>query len=188
MLAILRPWTVRPLFTAAPVFDAVKFANDAWPRIVAEASGSALDLPAARRRATTPAGAAPARRSAFVRVTGTLTTIDRHSRVGLALVRVAAGEEREVAIQIGPVIRGTALRDATSFVRFDDFSNQFEFAAVSNALHERVLRDVIGALDLDALKGRSITVLGAATLHSSATAEAPIEVVPIQVQPAGGAR
>ena len=36
------------------------------------------------------------------------------------------------AIQIGPVLRGTALRDALEFVRFTDFVNQFEFAGVAN--------------------------------------------------------
>ena len=55
------------------------------------------------------------------------------------------GSLGSATVQIGPVIRGTALRDAVSFIRFNDFANQFEFAAVSNALHERVLRDVVGA-------------------------------------------
>jgi predicted lipoprotein len=131
---------------------------------------------------------APGRKSVFVTATGTVTAIDRRSRVGLARMRVAVGPAGEVAIQIGPVIRGTALRDATSFIRFNDFANQFEFAAVSNALHERVLRDVVGRLDLDALTGTPVTVIGATTLQAGTPADAVLDIVPIQLQIAGGAR
>jgi predicted lipoprotein len=190
-LAVVRPWTVRPLVTAAPVFDATRFAERAWPTLTAEASQRALDMAAVRQVTSSPAAAgAPGRTSSFVKLTGTVTAIDRKSRVGLARLHVTDGAQGEVAIQIGPVVRGTALRDATSFIRFNDFANQFEYAAVSNALHERVLRDVVAPLDLDALTGKRVTVLGAATLQAGMASDAVIEIVPIRVEMtvAGGAR
>jgi predicted lipoprotein len=189
VLAVVRPWTVRPLQTAAPAFDATTYVEQAWTRIVAEASRNPIDVLAARESAAgLGRSGAPGRKSVFVKATGTVTAIDRRSRVGLARLRVASGPVGEVAIQIGPVIRGTALRDATSFIRFNDFANQFEFAAVSNALHERVLRDVVGRLDLDALTGTPVTVLGATTLQAGTPADAVLDIVPIQLQIAGGAR
>jgi predicted lipoprotein len=189
VLAIIRPWTVRPLVTAAPTFDATKYAEQTWPRIVAEASRSALDVVAARQSAANlGAAGAPGRRSVFVKMTGTVMAIDRSSRVGLARLRAADGPVGEVTIQIGPVIRGTALRDAASFIQFNDFTNQFEFAAVSNALHERVLRDVVGRLDVDALTGKTIAVLGATTVQAGLGAGAALDIVPIQIQLAGGTR
>lgn len=190
-LAVIRPWTVRPLVKAAPVFDATKFAEQAWSTLTAEAPQLALDMAAVRQFTGSPAAAgAPARKASFVKLMGTITAIDRKSRVGLARLRVADGPQGEVAIQIGPVVHGTALRDATSFIRFNDFANQFEYAAVSNALHERVLRDIVGPLDLDALTGKSVVVLGAATLQAGMPSDTVIEIVPIQVQvqAAGGAR
>jgi predicted lipoprotein len=188
-LAVVRPWTVRPLKTAAPAFDATTYVEQAWTRIVAEASRDSMDVLTVRQwAASLGREGAPGRKSVFVRATGTVTAIDRRSRVGLARVRVAGGPGGEVAIQVGPVIRGTAVRDATSFIRFNDFANQFEFAAVSNALHERVLRDVVGRLDLDALTGTPVTVLGAATLQAGIPADAVLDIVPIQLQPAGGVR
>jgi predicted lipoprotein len=188
-LAVVRPWTVRPLKTAAPAFDATRYVEQAWPRIVAEASRNAVDILAARQSAASLEEAgAPGLRSVFVKATGTVAAIDRRSRVGLARVRIADGPLGEVAIQVGPVIRGTALRDATSFIRFNDFANQFEFAAVSNALHERMLRDVVGRLDLDALTGKPVTVLGATTLRAGMPADAALDIVPIQLQVAGGVR
>jgi predicted lipoprotein len=189
VLAIVRPWTVRPLVTTAPAFDAAKYAEQTWPRILAEASRDALDVAAARQSATTlGAAGAPGRRSVFVKLTGTVTAVDRSSRVGLARLRAADGPAGELTIQIGPVIRGTALRDAATFIQFNDFTNQFDFAAVSNALHERVLRDVVGRLDVDALTGKTIAVLGAATVQAGLAAGAGLDIVPIQLQVSGGTR
>jgi predicted lipoprotein len=100
-------------------------------------------------------------------------------------MKIGNNPTSEIAIQIGPVIRGTALRDATPFIRFNDFANQFEFAAVSNALHERVLRRVVGAIDPDALVGRQVTLLGATTTQAGAPSGSVLEVTPIQIQVEG---
>jgi predicted lipoprotein len=189
-LAVLRPWTVRPLRTTAPpAFDAVTYAEHAWPRILEEATRTAVDAAVVRQRVADGAGtAAPSRRSLFVRVTGTLVGIDRDSRVGVARVRVPGGTAIEVAIQVGPVLRGTALRDAASFIRFTDFANQSDFAAVSNALHVRVLRDVIPATTLDSLVGTTVTVVGATALPAEAPAGVPIDIVPVAWRSIGGPR
>lgn len=41
----------------------------------------------------------------------------------------------DVTVQLGPVIRGTALRDAMPFIVFTDFRDQIEFAKLANALN-----------------------------------------------------
>lgn len=190
VLAILRPWTVRPLQTApAAAFDATAYVDQAWLRLLDEASRTAVDVATARRMAAQPPSpGAPGRRSLFVKATGVVTAIDRRSRVGFARLRIGDRPEDEVGIQIGPVVRGTALRDAASFIRFNDFANQFEFAAVSNALHERAMRDVVTKLDLDTAVGQRIAVIGAATLQAGAPAGAPIDIVPIDLRAQGGNR
>ena len=74
----------------------------------------------------------------FVKGTATVADVDRKSRIGLARLRLPwATDAQTAAIQIGPVLRGTALRDALDFVRFTDFVNQLEFAGVANALNDR---------------------------------------------------
>ena len=45
-----------------------------------------------------------------------------------------------VTVLTGPVIRGTALRDALPFIQFSQFTNQLEYARVSNALNDRSVK------------------------------------------------
>lgn len=189
VLAILRPWTVRPLKSTPAAFDPASYVDQAWPRLVDEASKTAVDLRALRQGASVPAGATgPARRALFVRATGTLVAVDRQSRVGLARLRTGDDALGETVVQIGPVIRGTALRDAVGFIRFNDFANQFEFAAVSNALHARVLREVVAPIQLDRLVGQVLTVVGATAVQADAPAGSPVAIVPIQIDVAGATR
>lgn len=41
----------------------------------------------------------------------------------------------DVTVQLGPIIRGTALRDAMPFIVFTDFRDQIEFAKLANGLN-----------------------------------------------------
>lgn len=43
-----------------------------------------------------------------------------------------------VQVQVGPAINGTALRDVTGTVSFNDFTNQLEFQNVATVFNERV--------------------------------------------------
>ena len=189
-LAILRPWTVRPIQTSQPrVFDAVAYVTEAWPRVLDQAERTALDLQAARSAAAAQrgGGAASSRRPVFVKVTGVVTEVDRRSRVGVAHMRAGTGSPALIAVQIGPVLRGKALRDAVRFLSFTDFANQSEFAAVSNALNDRVLRDVLSGLDVASLQGRTLTVIGAASFAGEAH-DRPIDLVPVTLRVEGGGR
>lgn len=62
-----------------------------------------------------------------------------------------ADGKADVTVQLGPVIRGTALRDAMPFLTFTDYRDQIEYAKLANALnqlaHQAVTKpggDVIG--------------------------------------------
>jgi predicted lipoprotein len=189
LLAILRPWTVVPIqTTTARTFDAKEYVASIWEsRVLATAEMSAVDLQAFMQSAQgTGAAGGHATRAAFVKGATTVTGVDRHSRIGLARLRLPwANDGQAAAIQIGPVLRGTALRDALEFIRFTDFVNQLEFAGVANALNERVLTSVLGAVNADELTGREVTFVGAVPV---AAAGSTLEIVPVQLHLAGGAR
>lgn len=162
-LAIDRPWTVRPIEQGSVrPFDAVAYVDSIWTsRVVPQIEANAVSLPFFLDAAASGATGA---RTGAVGVEGVIVSVDTSSRVGVAVVDLDPADGRpDATIQIGPVLRGTALRDALDFIRFTDFTNQIEFAAVAGALNDRVLGDVLGAVDFSALERRWVRAIGAAS-------------------------
>lgn len=112
---------------------------------------------------------------------GRVISIDKRSKVGLALVDVAPFDGNpDVTIQVGPVLRGTSLRDATGLIRFSDFVNQLQFADVGNELNERVLKTVLAVLELATLAGKRISFAG--TARGEVNSAPPIrELIPVRL-------
>lgn len=82
-----------------------------------------------------------------------------------------------VQLQVGPAINGTALRDVTGTVSFNDFTNQLEFQEVATEFNNRVRDGVlaeVGAIP----EGQTITVTGAFTRVNPAL----VSVVPIAIE------
>jgi predicted lipoprotein len=71
--------------------------------------------------------------SFVVNGTGEVTAKNTESRAGTLEVAVE-GLAEPVVVQIGPVLRGNAVRDALPFVSFKDFVNQIEYANAGKAL------------------------------------------------------
>ncbi len=67
----------------------------------------------------------------------------------------------DVTLQLGPVIFGDALRDATGIIRFSDFVNQLQFADAGNALNQRAARAIRTAGDAASLRGKLVEFAGA---------------------------
>jgi predicted lipoprotein len=177
VIAILRPWTVRPLQSAAKAaFDPATFAASAWPRLLREATGTAADVSEVATASASASG-----KARFLKGTGIVAAVDRQSRVGVLRVQLTGSKPATVAIQVGPVIRGTALRDASGFIEFSDFTNQFDYAGAANALNDYALRTVLGALPTEALQGRTVTFIGAAG-KTPVRADGAIEIVPVQLE------
>jgi predicted lipoprotein len=186
LVALLRPWTIRPIAGAARVFDAPAYVASIWnARVLPAADSSGVDIATflASAPSVAPSGDAGGPKAAFVRGTAMVVETDRRSRVGLARIDVPGAK---VAIQIGPVIRGTALRDALPFIRFTDFVNQLEFAEVSGALNDAVGTRVLTTVDVERLKGRTVTFVGA--VATGVRPDREIEIVPVRLSVAGAAR
>ena len=190
VLAILRPWTIVPIqSTTARTFDARGYVASIWEsRVLPTADRTPVELPMFTQGMVGASRQDGSRvRAVFVKGTARIAEIDRKSRVGIARLQPLRPTDRPAAIQIGPVLRGTALRDALDFIRFTDFVNQLEFASVSSALNERVISDVLAPFDrlnVDALAGREISFVGAAPLLPAET----IEIVPVRLQVVGDAK
>ena len=158
---VLRPWTIVPIETAAArPFDAAAYVVvDLGPRVLRDGASRSPSTwrpcsgdPPSAARAGVAAGADGAVREGHRRRDRRRSAIAR--RAGARAARRWPTHGRRSRIQVGPVLRGTALRDALGFIRFTDFANQFDFAGVANALNDRVLATVLGPLDVEALAGQ----------------------------------
>lgn len=59
------------------------------------------------------------------------------SRARKAMLDTDDDGTADLTLQLGPVIKGTSLRDVAPFYRFGDFRDQIEFAKLARALNDR---------------------------------------------------
>ena len=82
-----------------------------------------------------------------------------------------------IAVQVGPAINGTALRDATGQISFNDFVNQVEYADAATALNTEMKADLLQGLDPASLVGKDVTVVGAtAPLNPEVITVTPVSI------------
>ncbi len=98
-----------------------------------------------------------------VRASGTILDANTKSRAATANLDADGDGKAELTVQLGPVIRGTAIRDVLDFVRFEDFSNQIAYANYGKALNTQANDTVLAKLPREGLVGRRMTLLGVFT-------------------------
>ncbi|MFZ0502088.1 MAG: DUF2291 domain-containing protein [Chthoniobacterales bacterium] len=195
LFAIKPPFVVRPLpghesagADSKPVeSQAAKFVDGVWPKLGPVFEDKAPDIAKVLpeiRADSNAAGEKYGRREAtnpynyMVKGTGKVTEINTTSAAGTATVEIP-GLEEKVALQIGPVVRGTALRDATGLVSFNQFSNQLDYADVSKEMNSRALKTAFAAVPAESLAGKSVTFYGAFTFDPHA--KSPVLITPVKI-------
>ena len=88
-------------------------------------------------------------------------------------------DDVQVMLQIGPAINGTALRDATGLVDFNDFLNQIEYANAATELNNKVKSDVLADFDAKGAEGKTVRFVGAFAYGSN---PAVIQVTPVELE------
>jgi predicted lipoprotein len=124
-----------------------------------------------RREATNPY-------NYMVKGTGKVTEIRSESQAGTAIMEIP-GMNEKIALQIGPVVRGTALRDATGLVSFNQFTNQLDYADVSKEMNGRALKAAFANAEPASLAGKTVTFFGAFTFDPHS--KSPILVTPVKI-------
>ena len=197
-------WTVRSLHPAAgtetagsivpgqPGFDAAGYANSIWAsQVVPTVDESATDLQTLLTALKAdPAGAeqkyghreGQRPYNFLVKGEAKVLSVDTTLRAGTAKLDLAPGDgQADATLQVGPVIQGTSLRDALPFIQFQMFTNQIEYADVSGALNDHVLKDSIGSLDVTSLAGKTIDFEGAFTLGEDGSLT-NVLITPVKIQ------
>jgi predicted lipoprotein len=96
-----------------------------------------------------------------VRLEGKIVAANTESRAGSIDVDADADGKADARVQIGPVMRGTALRDSLDFVSFNQFTNQIDFAQFGKAFNLYVDKTLTSKLPRTGLVGRGVRILGA---------------------------
>ena len=171
--------------SSSGAFDAASYVDGVWstqvlPTIEAKAVDAETLLPAikqdkdaAAEQYGVPAAATGGSPTFIVKGSGTVTDVDTKNPNGPITVSVAG---QEVQVVTGPVIVGTALRDAAG-IKFSDFTNQIDYQNVGTQLNNRVKADVLPAVQGQDLTGKTLTFEGAFTLLSPTS----ISVIPTKL-------
>ena len=132
---------------------------------VAALSKSDLDAAAAKYGHKEKEGSAPWTFAA--KVSGTIVKAETASRAAYLDTDVDGDGKADVRIQIGPVIKGTAIRDSLDFVNFNEFKNQIQWAEFGKAFNTHVNGLTLERLPREGLEGKKVEALGAYPLPSS---------------------
>lgn len=115
----------------------------------------------------------------LTKIDGTIVAANTESRAATIDVDTTGDGKPDAQIQIGPVIRGTAIRDSLDFVNFNSFTNQIDFAQFGKAFNTYANEKVLKEISRDALIGKPVKVLGAFAIPQGSSL--PL-VTPIMIQ------
>lgn len=115
---------------------------------------------------------------------GTIVAANTKSRAATAELDTDGDGQGDVTLQLGPVIKGTAIRDVLPFVSFTQYSNQIEYADVAKAFNTQAYETALKDVPREALTGRRVAVTGVFTLRGASD---KILLTPVTVAFEGGA-
>lgn len=116
-----------------------------------------------------------------VRGAARVVEFDDSSRNGVIRVDLEPADGAvDATLQVGPVVRGTAIRDSLEFVQFTDVGNQLQFAELANQLNARMQKDSVEPLDLPGIAGRRISFRGAFRFQEAQGLE-EIVITPVKI-------
>lgn len=102
-----------------------------------------------------------------VKGTGTVEEVNQEKKAGYMTVKLDGWDGSEVImIQIGSIYKGSSTRDTLDVVSFGDYTNQQEWAAISQELHAMIDANVIQPADPASLAGKTIDFVGTFTADS----------------------
>lgn len=110
----------------------------------------------------------------------TVETVNTESQAGKMEVKLEgySGDEA-IAIQIGPVYKGSSVRDSLSFIKFGDYKNQEEWAAVSQSINKIIAEEIVNPADPASLEGKTVSFVGAFTVSAGSM---DILITPVALQ------
>lgn len=101
-----------------------------------------------------------------IKGSGTIDEVVTDKKAGYITVALDGYTGAEVIkIQIGTVFKGTSVRDSLNVIDFNDYTNQIEWAEVSQSINSLIQEKVIDPIGYDSfVSGKKVTFMGAFTV------------------------
>lgn len=153
-------------------FNASDNVSDMWDAAVANLEEKAVDLPTFLTEANGDLSSLVDQYGKYsmgtsgtisyaVKGTGVVEEVNQEKKAGYMTVKLDGYEGSEIIkIQIGSIYKGSSTRDTLDIVNFGDYTNQQDWAAVSQELHAMIDTDVIQPADPANLVGKTIDFTG----------------------------
>lgn len=180
---------------SSSAFDAAAYVDSVWAKeLVPYFDGKANDLgkvidsikkdpDEAGKQFGNRADAEGSAWSFAVKGKATLVSVNTESRAGTLVVSIATDAgPMDVSLQIGPVVKGSSIRDSLPFFSFEKVTNQIEFAQVGRSFNDRAMAQI--KADVPKLKvGDTLEFFGAMSFTGSTET---FLITPISIKTTGG--
>ena len=110
---------------------------------------------------------------------GTVVAAKTDTRAATADIDTDGDGTADATVQLGPVIRGTTLRDVQPFIDFTAYRDQIAFAELARALNDQAYETALEGVPKDGLVGKKVTLVGAFTLKAAGD---PILITPVSFE------
>ncbi|MEE1242288.1 DUF2291 domain-containing protein [Frisingicoccus sp.] len=166
-------------YTGKVEFNAADAAANLWEDAVANIQEKAVDLPTFLTEANGNLTSLVDKYGKYsmgtsgsisyaVKGTGVVEEVNQEKKAGYMTVKLDDYDGPEVIkIQIGSVYKGSSTRDTLDIVSFGDYTNQQEWAAVSQELHNAIDANIIQPADPASLSGKTIEFVGTFTAEGN---------------------
>jgi predicted lipoprotein len=167
-----RTQTSEEIAANSTVFNPDKMVGDIWDaKVIPYLTAKAGDFNAVRDLESADVEAAGAKYghkekvgnspwTLVVRLEGKIISSNTQSRAATIDVDGDGDGKADATVQIGPAMRGTALRDSLDFVSFNDFTNQIDFAQFGKAFNIYANKTILSKISRDKLNGAQVRLLG----------------------------
>ena len=140
-----------------------QIAQQTWnSKVMTPAQSHALDSSTLKTRA-----ASANNESVFVKVQGKVDSVSLDNERERTLTVTV--NDQPLQVQVGPMIRGNAIRDATGY-KFEDFTNQVQFAQLSKAYNREAAKH-LPKVD-ESWQQQPVTLVMAVTMRNGALSDA----------------
>ncbi len=114
-----------------------------------------------------------------VKAEGTVVAAKTDTRAATADIDIDGDGTADATVQLGPVIRGTTLRDVQPFIDFTAYRDQIAYAELARALNDEAYKNALAAVPKEALVGKTVSLVGAFTMKAASD---PVLITPVSFE------